>query len=59
MDLHITNTVNSGTSSHSEPGYGLKGMIERAERAGGTVATSLTAGSFDVELSLPYQEGVH
>jgi hypothetical protein len=34
-------------------------MIERAERAGGTVATSLTAGSFDVELSLPYQEGVH
>lgn len=59
VDLHIRNTVNSGTSSHLAPGFGLKGMIERAGLAGGTVETSLTAGRFHVQLCLPYQDGGH
>ena len=53
--LQITNTVNDGSVPQSAaPGYGLTGMKERAELAGGTVSTGYTPEGFKVHLSLPY-----
>ncbi|MDQ0769410.1 signal transduction histidine kinase [Pseudarthrobacter defluvii] len=57
VDLKISNAVTIGRSSHSGRGFGLKGMVERAELAGGTAETSLTDDRFHVSLSLPIKAG--
>jgi signal transduction histidine kinase len=58
VELQITNTGGSTTQEPAaEPGYGLTGMTERADLAGGTVQAGPLQGGFRVHLSLPYPAG--
>lgn len=54
VELQITSTGASSSEPASEPGYGLTGMTERADLAGGTVDAGPFRGGFRVHLSLPY-----
>ena len=53
MELQITNTGSGIPEPAAEPGYGLTGMTERADLAGGTVTAGPFEGGFRVHLSLP------
>lgn len=57
VDLRITNTGSGIPEPAADPGYGLTGMTERADLAGGTVTTGPHDGGFRVHLSLPYPPG--
>lgn len=54
----VLDVTNSGTGPAqmpaADPGYGLTGMKERADLAGGTVEAGPFRGGFRVRLSLPY-----
>ncbi|MBG0738067.1 hypothetical protein IV500_01280 [Paeniglutamicibacter antarcticus] len=55
VDLQITNIGGGGTHKPAtDPGYGLTGMSERADLAGGTVKAGPVQNGFRVHLSLPY-----
>ncbi len=54
VDLRITNTGSGSPASAPDPGYGLTGMTERADLAGGTVTAGPFDGGFRVHLSLPH-----
>lgn len=53
VDLRITNTGSGIPEPAAEPGFGLIGMTERADLAGGTVTAGSFEGGFRVHLSLP------
>ena len=54
VDLQITNTGGGAQKPAADPGYGLTGMTERADLAGGTVNAGPFDGGFRVHLRLPY-----
>lgn len=54
VDLRITNSGTGILDSAADPGYGLTGMTERADVAGGTVTAGPYDGGFLVHLSLPF-----
>jgi len=54
VDLQITNTGGGAQEPEADPGYGLTGMTERADLAGGTVDAGPFDGGFRVHLRLPY-----
>lgn len=56
VDLYVTNTSGPPETPTGAPGYGLTGMTERADLAGGTVTAGPFPGGFRVHLSLPYAD---
>lgn len=53
VDLQVINTGGSTATAPTEPGYGLTGMAERTDHAGGTMEARPFRGGFRVHLSLP------
>ncbi len=53
VDLKITNTGGGTHQPAADPGFGLTGMAERADLAGGIVNAGPYQGGFRVHLSLP------
>ena len=53
--MRLDNPLPPGHRRHGEPGFGLVGLTERAELAGGTLRWQVRNGRFALEVWLPWQ----
>ena len=55
VSVRLDNPLPPGHRRHGEPGFGLVGLTERAELAGGTLRWQVRNGRFALEVWLPWQ----